>query len=115
MQTVRPQRQRLTDTHQQLIFFDENGRISQGVLACQDFEPQLIDRVIFRDPMGQLVMDAKLSKYKNDRRQAGHLIPHRFEVQLARHRRLHAADRHVRLEDAAECQQADHPAFQFPA
>lgn len=106
--------QRLTDTHQQLIFYEDSGRnpgrISKEFWLSR-FAPQLIDRVIFRDPMGQLVMDAKLGKYKPIVA-GGPLIPHRFEVQWP------ATEGYMLLTVAGwrllPKVNQDHPAFQFP-
>ncbi len=102
--------QRLTDTHQQIIFFDESGRIAKEFWLSR-FEPQLIDRVIFRDPMGQIVMDAKLDKYKNIVT-GGPMIPHRFEVQWP------ATEGYMLLTVGGWKMlpnvSGDHPAFQFP-
>ncbi len=106
--------QRLTDTHQQLLFFDEgghsNGRITKEFWLSR-FAPQLIDRVIFRDPMGQLVMDAKLGKYKPIV-PGGPLIPNRFEVTWP------ATDGYMLLTTSGwklmPKVAKDHPAFQFP-
>ncbi|GJM25008.1 MAG: hypothetical protein DHS20C16_14230 [Phycisphaerae bacterium] len=103
-------RQRLTDTHQQLIFLDDSGQISKEFWLSR-FSPQLIDRVIFRDPMGQLVMDAKLSKYKPIVT-GGPLIPHRFEVNWP------ATEGYMLLTMSGWKMlprvNKDHPAFQFP-
>ncbi len=109
-----PMTQRITDTHQQLVFFDQgnnqSGRISKEFWLTR-FEPQLIDRVIFRDPMGQLVMDAKLDKYKPVV-PGGPLIPHRFEVSWP------ATEGFMLLTVAGwkllPKVTVDHPAFQFP-
>ncbi len=106
--------QRITDTHQQLIFYDQSGsqsdRISKEFWLSR-FEPQLIDRVIFRDPMGQLVMDAKLDKYKPIV-PGGPLIPHRFEVNWP------ATEGYMLLTVSGwkllPNVTVDHPAFQFP-
>ncbi len=74
--------QRIVGDHQQLIFlaYDES---LQGYIAKEYWlsrhEPRLVDRIVFRDPEGKLVMASELSRYRpvgDD----GLLLPHRVEI-----------------------------------
>jgi len=111
--------QRLTDDYQQLIFVDHSGQAGGGQAGgriskefwLDRYSPQLIGRIVFRDPMGQIAMDAKLGNYKPII-PGGPLIPHRFEIDWP------ATEGHMlfttrgwkMLPQVTE----EHPAFQFP-
>ena len=59
--------QRITDDHQQLLFLaytDEGQGIVTKEYWLDRFEPRLIRRIVFRDPMGQTIMCSQLDDYK---------------------------------------------------
>lgn len=58
--------QRVEDDYQQLIFVDydgdQRGRISKEYWLSR-YEPRLVARVVFRDALGEIVMDSHIGKY----------------------------------------------------
>jgi hypothetical protein len=58
--------QRITEDHQQILFIEreaQDGMHLSREYWLSRYEPRLIDRVIFRDQIGRVVMESKLTKY----------------------------------------------------
>jgi hypothetical protein len=74
--------QRITKEHQQLLFWDYDDQ-SRGYVAKEywlsGYGLRLVDRIIFRDPMGRMVMDTHLSDYRPIG-EDGPVVAHRVEV-----------------------------------
>jgi hypothetical protein len=74
--------QRITPDYQQLLFLDYDSSL-QGFITKEYWlsrhDPQLIARIIFRDSLGLVTMDSKLSAYRR-MGEGGPLLPSRVEV-----------------------------------
>jgi hypothetical protein len=106
--------QRITPEYQQLLFlaYEESG---QGYIAKEYWisrrDPQLVTRIIFRDPSGQVALDSQIGNYRRSGPD---------EPLLPRHIRMSVPASRCWLEfttwnwkPMAEVS-ADHPAFAFP-
>ncbi len=106
--------QRITDDFQQLLFLDlhDDGqsRVAKEYWLSRS-EPQLIARIVFRDSLGSVVMQSKLSDYRKARN-ADLLMPHRVDVEWpTRESALSFTARAWQLLPTID---ESHPAFAFP-
>lgn len=106
--------QRIVDEYQQIIFPAETPD-GQGWIHKEywldRYEPRLVRRIVFRDVLGRVVMESRLSRYKpmgGD----GPLLPHRVHIEWPQQNGV--LDFAIRRWKPMPTRTADHAAFIAP-